>query len=314
MRSDLRTILTAMLAAALMVNPAMACDYWGCGEVYVSSPCGSCGGPCETVVVAPSNSCCMMGEPSEHGTMSPPAEMPAPEPPAQPPEDMHMGGEVLVPPQVPDTHAGEPLKFEAPPAQAEAAPPAEGGEDLFGAPPAEPSEGGDLFGPSAPAEAESVEVMEEETTQPAAQPTPPAESGGFDNLFGTPAEEPAAQPAAPVEEAKPAEEPAPTEEKDDSSFEDLFGQADRILQETGGLASSGLRRWVDNTGEYSCQGRLIDVRDGQIRLMKDNGRTSTVPFERLSKADMDFVQRQASAQEAASVDRTVHMVPSWPTN
>lgn len=331
MRSDLRTVLTAMVAAALMVNPATACNYWGCGEVYVPAPCGCCGDPCEAVEVGPSEPCCMMGAPSDGGSMKPQAELPAPEPPASPSQNMHSGGEMLVPPQVPETHAGEPLKFEAPPAaQTEETPTpptenAENAEELFGTPAAEPSGAEDLFGPSAPAPEKPAEAMEEKPAQPAAQPAAqppaeqpaaPAESGGFDSLFGTPAETPSAQPAAPVEETKPADQAQPEEEKKEgeSSFEDLFGQADKILQETGGLASAGMRRWRDNTGEYTCQGRLIDVRDGQIRLMKDNGRTSTVPFERLSKADMNFVQRQASAQQTASVDRTVHVVPSWPAN
>ena len=34
--------------------------------------------------------------------------------------------------------------------------------------------------------------------------------------------------------------------------------------------------WVDNTGSFSCRARLVRFLDGQVRLLKDNGRTTTV--------------------------------------
>jgi hypothetical protein len=39
--------------------------------------------------------------------------------------------------------------------------------------------------------------------------------------------------------------------------------------------------------------------DGQVRLMKDNGRTTTVPLGRLSASDLEFVHRQAKAERAS---------------
>ena len=67
-----------------------------------------------------------------------------------------------------------------------------------------------------------------------------------------------------------------------------------------GLASSEMRTWVDNTGRYSCNGRLVRFMDGYVRLMKDNGHTTTVPLHRLSGTDLAFVNRQASAQPKAT--------------
>lgn len=313
MRSSLQTILTGMLTATLMVDPAAACHYCGGGEVYVS-PCSGCGGPCEVVEVAPAAVCCTIGAGRGMESRSTPAELPAPTPAATQPQ--RMGGEILVPPEVPPTHRGKPLQIEAPAVEPEPAPPAEGAEDLFSSPPAESAPAEDLFGPSdqgAPAEQPPAQPTEQPAEQPPAQPTEqpsaPAENGGFEGLFGAPAEEESTEPAAPAEEPAPAEE----EKKEDSSFEDLFGQTDEILQEAGGLASTGLRRWVDNTGEYSCRGRLIDVADGHVKLLKDNGRTTTVALVRLSSADLNFVHRQASAQRA-SVDRTVLVTPARPTH
>jgi hypothetical protein len=36
--------------------------------------------------------------------------------------------------------------------------------------------------------------------------------------------------------------------------------------------------------------------DNKVQLLKENGRTTTVPLYRLSALDLEFVNRQASAQ------------------
>ena len=59
-----------------------------------------------------------------------------------------------------------------------------------------------------------------------------------------------------------------------------------------------MRLWTDNTGSFTCHGRMVRFSDGQVRLLKDNGRTATVPLARLSTGDLEFVNRQASAQQA----------------
>jgi hypothetical protein len=105
-------------------------------------------------------------------------------------------------------------------------------------------------------------------------------------------------PATPAEPAAPAEKPAETPEEKDSKADDIFGSSPSVLREAGGLASDEMRRWVDNTGNFSCHGRLVSFLDGQVRLMKDNGHTTTVPLARLSANDLRFVERQASAQQA----------------
>jgi hypothetical protein len=48
--------------------------------------------------------------------------------------------------------------------------------------------------------------------------------------------------------------------------------------------------WVDNTGDYQVQGKLIAVLDGKVRLLKVTGRTTTVPFNRLSTTDQLYVK------------------------
>ncbi|QDU25241.1 hypothetical protein ETAA8_03040 [Anatilimnocola aggregata] len=50
-----------------------------------------------------------------------------------------------------------------------------------------------------------------------------------------------------------------------------------------------MRSWTDNTGTFEVRGRLIAILDGHVRLLKDNGRTTTVPNRRLSTTDKKYV-------------------------
>jgi hypothetical protein len=165
--------------------------------------------------------------------------------------------------------------------------------------PTEPAD--DLFTPEPPAETPPAETAPAtEPAAPAEEPaTPPAET---DDLFGgePPAAEPAATEPAPTE--TPAETPAaaPAEGEKTEETDDLFGRARGVLREAGGLDSNETRLWVDNTGKYSVNARLILFLDGHVRLLKDTGRTTTVPLKRLSERDLEFVNRQASAQKATN--------------
>jgi hypothetical protein len=50
-----------------------------------------------------------------------------------------------------------------------------------------------------------------------------------------------------------------------------------------------LRIWSDNSGGFQVNGRLIAILDGKVRILKETGRTTTVPMNRLSKADREYV-------------------------
>jgi hypothetical protein len=71
-----------------------------------------------------------------------------------------------------------------------------------------------------------------------------------------------------------------------------------------------MRLWVDNTGKYSVNARLVRFIDGHVRLMKDTGRTTTVPLNRLSERDLEFVNRQASAQKVTTMQTAQAIAPS----
>lgn len=111
---------------------------------------------------------------------------------------------------------------------------------------------------------EAAEAVAEEPAVEATVEEPKAEPTGdaFDDLF---------------KPAPKAEEPAPKPAVD----EDPFGTAARELP---------LRKWVDDTGLFAVEARLHLILDGQVRLLKTTGRTTTVPLDRLSQADRQYVE------------------------
>ncbi len=209
----------------------------------------------------------------------------------------------------PASAPADPAPAPAPAAPAPAMPAAGGLDDLFGDPapadpaPAMPADGGldDLFG-----------------NPPAAQPAPADKpAGGLDDLFGDP---PAAEPAMPADGGlddlfgnPPAgDAPAGGDTPAAGSLDDLFGQTEAEVQpaaempvstapvvmptpNTNPLDSTVNRSWVDNTGTFRTEGRLIEVTETYVRLAKTNGRTCTVPWDRLSDADAAYVRTIAPA-------------------
>lgn len=68
--------------------------------------------------------------------------------------------------------------------------------------------------------------------------------------------------------------------------DDLFGSnADKVTD-------NGYRVWTDDTGTFRVNARLVVVLDGKVRLLKDTGKFTTVPFTRLSGLDLQFVEEQ----------------------
>jgi hypothetical protein len=63
-------------------------------------------------------------------------------------------------------------------------------------------------------------------------------------------------------------------------------------------SSNAMRTWTDNTGKYRINARLVIVGEGSVRLLKDTGKYTTVPFNRLSSDDLNFVRRQSATSVA----------------
>jgi hypothetical protein len=54
-----------------------------------------------------------------------------------------------------------------------------------------------------------------------------------------------------------------------------------------------VRQWIDNTGSFTTVGRLIGANETHVRLLKSNGRFSTVSKDRLSRSDLRYVTQVA---------------------
>jgi hypothetical protein len=212
----------------------------------------------------------LFGTPAEEPVTPPATEAPAETPaetPAEPATDDLFGTEPT-PPAESTTPAETPAETETPATE-------EAGSDLFG-------------DPAGATEAPATD------SAPAEESSTPAEDGA--DLFGPSTDAAPAEDVTPASNEEAAEEEPATEEPATEEAAP-FGATDSILREPGGLASMELREWVDNTGRFSCTGRLVNILDGQARLMKDNGRTTTVPLYRLSVSDLAFLHRQASAAQ-----------------
>jgi 3-oxoacyl-ACP reductase-like protein len=131
----------------------------------------------------------------------------------------------------------------------------------------------------APAAPAGDEAPMDDLFNDAPAPAPAADS--LDDLFNAPADAAPAAPAAPAEKLDDIFGSAPAAQQNVVSIE-LKPQVDP-------LEESRERVWIDNTGSFSTQGRLIEIGEDFIRLMKENGRTCTVPMDRLCPADAVYV-------------------------
>jgi len=125
------------------------------------------------------------------------------------------------------------------------------------------------------APAEEAEMAEEESEDAQSEAPASADSDG-----GETAEEP-----APAEE--PAEEAA---NEADAAQESEPEQAEADPAEAAMVVpNEPMRRWTDETGTHHTQGWLVELRADRVRILKVNGRHTTVATESLSAEDRDYV-------------------------
>ena len=70
------------------------------------------------------------------------------------------------------------------------------------------------------------------------------------------------------------------------------------------------RTWNDATGAFSVEAEFAGVEDGKVKLKKADGKIATVPLDRLSKEDQEFVAKQAGA-EAEAPRRAPRRAANW---
>jgi len=111
----------------------------------------------------------------------------------------------------------------------------------------------------------------------------------------------------PAEEAAPAEEPAAdaAAEEADAAPEAAAEQAEAEPAEAAmTVPNEPIRRWSNDSNTHHTQGWLVEVRADRVRILKVNGRHTTVLTESLSAADRDYVSavgdRLAAEQQGTS--------------
>lgn len=266
----------------------------------------------------------LFGNPATPSPAADPAPAPMPEPAAPAPVEPAKGGldDLFGNPAAPSTPAPapEPAKSglddlfgnPAAPAPAEAMKSAPA-DDLFGAPPpatetpasATPAPAAnpldDLFNSApatpepapAPAKNEALDGLfnlneapmpktveaSGETAMPVS--TEADSTPNFDNLFGNP------KGATETEGKSEANSEAVKKAPEENNFDDLFKSTSAPQQPT--FQGAEFRNWIDNTGSYEVKGRLVMIYPDRVRLLKENGKHTTVPFTRLSDSDRQYV-------------------------
>lgn len=211
-------------------------------------------------------------------------------------------------------------------------------------PPAKkPADSDDLFNDAPPNRGAAKEAMPAEPAAdvPAAEAPAPAEpaakpaaklAADDDDLFSEP-------PAAEKKAAQPAPKKAPAD--DDDLFSDpqdkpsrdnagksadaattrsnpvlVFRPAPPVAPATAPAKqlaakpsatespAAAYRTWTDDTGKFQVRARLVVVLEGKVRLLKDSGRFTLVPFERLSAADLHFILQQAQFSATEGTQKT----------
>ena len=55
---------------------------------------------------------------------------------------------------------------------------------------------------------------------------------------------------------------------------------------------SSFRTWKDASGKFTLEAVLVDVKNGNVRLKKENGEIISVAFDKLSTQDQDFLKKK----------------------
>jgi hypothetical protein len=156
----------------------------------------------------------------------------------------------------------------------------------------------DVGEPAEDAAAETTPAEEAEMTEDEAEPTEaePTEGKATEGKATDGDSESA-------EEAAPAEEPAA--EEADAAPEAAAEQAEADPAEAAvTVPNEPMRRWSNDSNTHHTQGWLVEVRNDRVRILKVNGRHTTVLTESLSATDRDYVtavgDRLAAQQQSTS--------------
>lgn len=75
--------------------------------------------------------------------------------------------------------------------------------------------------------------------------------------------------------------------------------ADKASAVTADRQDPGFRTWTDITGKYKIEAMFVEFKDGKVQLKKKYGNVITLPKERLSKDDQEWVTERVTSQVKA---------------
>ena len=64
-----------------------------------------------------------------------------------------------------------------------------------------------------------------------------------------------------------------------------------VSPEIHGQATDGFRTWTGATGKHKIKAKLVATKKGWVQLQTRDGKKISLPIEKLSKADQDFLKR-----------------------
>ena len=76
-------------------------------------------------------------------------------------------------------------------------------------------------------------------------------------------------------------------------------------------AQDPLRIWVDTTGRFSIEAALVELRDGQVILLRQDGGKSVMPISQLSEQDKKFIDKH---REKLENDTSMRLAPPTAPN
>ena len=202
------------------------------------------------------------------------------------------------------------------PATPEMKPPADKNDlnDLFNSTePASPSfDSGEKIDPPAIGRAVSIDIPTETTITN-------SENADVDALFGTPDAAKSLEKTRSSESLDALFNPPPassqgteadaqkgTESSLDSELDDLFKTSSDTSVDRDSFRGAEFRTWNDNTGDFSVSARLSVIFPDRIRLLKDNGKFTTVPLNRLCQSDQQYVGWVATSLQKTSATKLVN--------
>ena len=141
--------------------------------------------------------------------------------------------------------------------------------------------------------------MKEAVTPPAKEPAKTPAKDPLDDLFGDIKDKPAKTAPAPAKDAKPVDPadifaPKPEDKPATPAAPKAPAAPGKVKDPFETRHVPAMRQWVDNTGNFRVTARLVAILDGQVRLHKENGKTTTVPMRRLSDTDRQYVEQLAA--------------------